>query len=98
MKSQAQQKRAQGKIWENGPKWDLFGVLFFSFMKIPLGIPNLDQKEKNCFWHPQFHSSIVENVPLYSSLNVKACNSNMHIKEAQFLLFRLKKLAFSLEL
>ena len=33
-----------------------FGVL--SFIKITLVSPSLDQKEQNCFGHPQFYSSI----------------------------------------
>ena len=44
-----------------GPKWGLFGVL--SFMKITLVSPSLDQKEQNCFGHPQFYSSIA---PMFS--------------------------------
>ena len=47
----------RSKIGEKGPKQGLFGVL--SFMKIPLLVsPSLDQKDQNCFGHPQFYSSI----------------------------------------
>ena len=46
----------RNKIGEKGTKIGLFGLL--SFMKIPLVCPSLDQKEQNCFGHPQFYSSI----------------------------------------
>ena len=42
--------------WGKRTKMEPFGVL--SFMKIPLLSPSLDQKEQNCFGHPQFYSSI----------------------------------------
>ena len=40
---------------ENGKKGLKWGL---SFIKIPLVNPSLDQKEQNCFGHPQFYSSI----------------------------------------
>ena len=46
----------RSKNGEKGPKWGLFWVL--PFIKIPLISPSLDQKEQNCFGHPQFYSSI----------------------------------------
>ena len=46
----------RSKIGEKGPKWGLFWVL--PLIKIPLVSPSLDQKEQNCFGHPQFYSSI----------------------------------------
>ena len=46
----------RSKIGKKGTKLGLFGVL--SFMKIPLVVPILDQKEQNFFGHPQFCSSI----------------------------------------
>ena len=46
----------RSKIGEIRTKIGPFWVL--SFMKIPLVSPSLDQKEQNCFGHPQFYSSI----------------------------------------
>ena len=46
----------RSKIGEKGPKWGLFWVL--PFIKIPLISPSLDQKEQNCFGHPQIYSLI----------------------------------------
>ena len=45
--------------WGEKDKNGVFlGVVFYSFIKIPLVGPSLDQKEQNCFGHPQFYSSI----------------------------------------
>ena len=49
-----------GKVIKMGP----IGVL--SFMKIPLVSLSLDQKEQNCFGHPQFFSSIA---PMWVDVN-----------------------------
>ena len=47
----------RNKIGKKEPKYGLFGVLLG--MKIPPFCPSLDQKEQNCFGHPQSYSSIV---------------------------------------
>ena len=62
----------RSKIGEIRTKIGPFWVL--SFMKIPLVSPSLDQKEQNCFGHPQFYSSIAPMLRCFENVQTRVSN------------------------
>ena len=86
------EERAQGVPWappirsKKGPIRSKIGgertkmgpFLGVVFHKIPLVIPSLDQKEQNCFRHPQFYGSIAPMSGWLLYLNVQS-KLNCHV-------------------